>query len=169
MSILNITPIDFEDGPYCIATNKHTTSQLQSYIDEWEVKYLEDMLGCALYTLFAADLNSGVPQSQRFIDIFNPFCIDDDCGQRRSEGIKTMIEKFVFWKYVRDQKVSNTNTGNIVNSNEVSRETSFSESKLYQIYNEAIKTYCNIQWYICDNSNLYPEFEGIVKRKTSWL
>jgi len=170
MSLLNITPANFKNGLLCIATTVHTESDLQDYIDKYEVDYLQDLLGCELYGLFIADLVNGVPQTQIYIDIYNKFCIDDDCGhQRVSEGMITMLEKFIFFEYVRDQKVKNTNTGNVVSQAEASRETMFPESRLYTIYNEGIKSYCNIQWYICENLTDYPTFEGIVKRKTSWL
>jgi hypothetical protein len=169
MSILNITPEDFESAPICIATNKHTEDGLQEYIDKFEVDYLQDLLGCELYDLFVADLLNGVPQTQIYIDIYEPFCKDDNCGRWRSEGIVKMVEKFIFWKYTRDQKVKNTNTGNIVNSNEVSREAEFSESRIYTVYNEGICSYDAIQWYICDNLTDYPTFKGIIKKKTSWL
>ena len=169
MSILNITPQSFKSAPIYIAFNKHTEDDLQQYIDKWEVDYLQDMLGCELYDLFVADLVAGVPQTQIYIDIFSPFCTDDLCRRLRSEGIVMMVEKFIFWKYIRDQKVKNTSTGNIVNSNEVSRESEFSEGRLYTTYNEGINSYDAIQWYICDNMFDYPTFKGLIKKKTSWL
>jgi hypothetical protein len=170
MSLFNITPLDYESGILLIATNKHTEDTLQAYIDEYDVPYLQDMLGCELYELFLADLVNGVPQSQRFIDIFEPFCKDDDCyGIQKSEGIKIMVKYFIYWEYVKQQRVNNTNTGDVINENEVSRVARPPETKLYSTYNKAIKTYCAIQWFICDNLTVYPEFEGVIKQKTSWL
>lgn len=171
MSILNITPSNFENGLICISTNVHTESELQTYIDEFEVVFLKDMLGCELYDLFVADLDNGVPVAQIYKDIFNPFCIDkNNCGvQRVSEGIIKMIEKFIYWEYTRDQKVKNTTSGNVVNDNESSRETHFPESRIYSTYNQGIKSYCAIQWFICENLSDYPKFNGLTKRKTSWL
>lgn len=169
MSILNIKPQDFI-GSLCIAVNVHTEADLQSYIDEYEELYLQDMLGCDLFNLFKADLDAqGQPQTQRFIDIYNSFCIDDDCGQRRSQGILVMVKKFIYWEYVREQLVKNTPSGNKKNTTEASETAEYTESKVYKVYNEGINSYCNIQWYICDNLSTYPEFKGIVKEKTSWL
>ena len=171
MSILNITPSNFENGLICIATNVHTENDLQTYIDEFEVVFLKAMLGCELYELFLADLVSGVPQAQIYLDIYNEFCIDEDAChvQLVSEGMVKMCEKFIFWEYIRDQKVKDTTSGNVVNSNEASREATFPETRLYQIYNQAIKSYQSIQVYICDNSSDYPVYNGIKKKKTSWL
>ncbi len=171
MSVLNITPSNFSNGLICIATNVHTESDLQTYIDEFEGVYLKDLLGCELYDLFVADLVGGIPQAQIYKDIFEPFCKDEEAChvQVVSEGMVRMCEKFIFWEYVRDQKVKNTSSGNVVNDNEASREASFPESRLYQIYNQGIESYKSIQWLICDNSSDYPTYNGVNKRKTSWL
>ena len=173
MSILKITPLDFKSQLIFIATNKHTSSGLQEYIDEVEVDILQDLLGCELYDLFAADIDplTGKPVTQIYLDIYNSFCLDEsECyNQVKSEGMVKMIQKFIFFFYTRDQKVKNTTTGNIVNENEVSRETDFSSSRIYQVYNKGIKSYKAIQYYICDNESDYPKFNGERKQKTSWL
>lgn len=170
-SVLNITPASFKSGLLLIATNKHTEADLQAFIDEYEVTYIEDMLGCDLAALFFADLVAGIPQSPRFLVIFNKFCIDDDnCGKQwKSIGIIEMLKRFIYWEYVRQQKVFNTNTGSVVNENEVSRETNMSESGIFQVYNEGIHTYWAIKWFICDNESDYPEYNGQRKRLTSFL
>jgi len=170
MSLFNLTPLNYESGTLLIASNKHTEDTVQAYIDENEVPYLEDMLGCELAALFIADLVNGVPQTQRFINIFDPFCFDDDChGIQKSEGIKVMLKYFIYWEYIKQQRINNTNTGDVVNENEVSRVARPPETKLYSTYNKGIKTYDAIQWFICKNLTDYPEMKGIVKLKTSWL
>lgn len=171
MSILNITYQDFVNPLIFIPTNKHTEADLQVFIDYWETEYLEDMLGCDLFNLFVADLVAGVPQTQIYIDIYEKFCIDEpDCGYKnKSEGMVKMIQKFVYWKYMSESKVKATNTGYVVNENEVARIADFSESRIYQIYNQAIKSYKGIQIYICDNLNDYPDYNGSHKGKTSWI
>ena len=80
-----------------------------------------------------------------------------------------MVKYFIYWEYVKQQRVNNTNTVDVINENEVSRVARPPDTKLYSTYNKAIKTYCAIQWFICDNLTLYPEFEGVIKQKTSWL
>jgi hypothetical protein len=171
MSVLNITPGNFDDGTIKIGYSIHQSSDLQLFIDKWEKRYLQEMLGCALYDLFVADLVAGIPQNAIYLSIYNEFCVDENnCGrQKRSEGIIEMIEKFIYWKYTRDQKVRNTPSGNVVNENEASRETDFPATRIYTTYNEGVESYCSIQWYICDNSTDYPTYNGITKQKTSWL
>ncbi len=170
MSVLNISPSNFQSGPVCIATNVYTESELQDYIDKYEEEILIDLLGCDLYNLFVADLVSGVPQTQIYLDIYNKFCIDEDyCHIWKSEGMVKMLEYMIFFYYVRDQKVKQSNEGNVVSMAEASRESTFTESNIYRNYNQGIKSYCAIQWYICDNSNDYPDFNGQIKKKTTWL
>ncbi len=167
-----LTPDDYKVGILQIATNKINVVNLLVYITDFEKNYLQELLGCDLYDLYVADLDGqGNPQTQRFIDIYDEFCIDeDDCGiQWKSEGIFQMTKEFVYWEYVRNQPVTNTSTGDVANQNEVSRETSSSETRIYRTYNEAINTYRAIQWFICDNETVYPEYNGINKRKTSWF
>ncbi len=172
MSFLNITPSDFEGGVYNIATNVHTESDLQSYIDLYEEKYLKDLLGCALFDLFKADVvngGTGIPIAQIYLDIYNAFCEENDCYRYESEGMLVMLKDFIYFEYTRDQPIKNTNSGNRVNDNEASREAEFSETKIYRLYNQGINSYRAIQWYICDNLTVYPTMKGIIKGKTSWL
>lgn len=171
MSLLNISYTDFSNALIYIPTNKLTEAALQVYIDEWEEEYLQDLLGCELYDLFVADLVGGVPQTQIYLEIYTSFCYDElECGYRnKSEGMVKMLQKFIYWKYSRDIKVKATNTGNVVNDNEVSREADFGASRIYELYNQGIKSYCAIQRFICDNSSDYPTYNGSKKGKTNWL
>lgn len=165
-----LTPQDFDsDSILCMASTRLTEDRIQTFIDAVEKRYLQDLLGCDLYDLFIADLVSNVPQTQRFIDIFDEFCKDDNCGIIRSEGIKEMLKGFTYWEWEKQNKAKNTQTGSIVNENEVSREATFDEAGLYEVYNNAIKTYKAIQWFICDDLTTYPEYNGQRKEITHWF
>ena len=68
---------DFK-GEYNVSKNCY--DQLDTYIEKYEKKYLTKLLGAELYALFIADLtvtDPQVPQTQRFLDIFNDFSIDE--------------------------------------------------------------------------------------------
>lgn len=148
-------------------------SELQVYIDDLEPERLRDLLGCDLYDLFIADLDgNGNPQTQRFIDIFNPFCDDDgntEGIQQRSQGIPVMLKGFVYYDYVKDSGFSNLITGNVKNDFSNSAIATSVEYGLRQRYNRAIRSYEAIQWFICDNSATYPEYNGIEKELITWL
>lgn len=167
-----VTSTDFI-GFYQIAKpNSHKIGELQSYIDNVEPNVLRDLLGCDLYTLFIADLVGGIPQTQRFIDIFNSFCFDDGVNsgcQHRSSGMVTMLKGFVYYNYVRDADYFNTISGNVKNDFTNSSSINSMMYGLDERHNVALSTYEQIQWFIFDNSTDYPEYNGLNKSIQTWL
>ena len=167
-----LLPSDFTKGFYKIASDCYTEDDLQEYINKYEKCYLIDLLGCDLYNLFVADLDvptappTPVPQTPRFIEIYNEFCVDDPnaCDEVwKSEGMIEMLKGFVYFHYVRDYKFKTTTTGTIVNNNEVSREAQSMEliNGLSERFNAAQSTYWSIRRYIIDKGDvIYPEFNG---------
>jgi hypothetical protein len=176
-----LQPSDFI-GLVAQGKNEFTTPAIQAYIDEYEVDYLTALLGCDMYTEFIADLDTtpnilpdSVPLSPKFTAIFNAFCIDDDgtCDndQRISKGFKEMLKYFIFWEYARDNQHEFVLTGATSNTFSNSQLVALSHTKLYKNYNLGIKTYKNIQWYICDNPENYDydNYNGIRKDYSTWL
>ena len=185
-----LVPEDFT-GFYQIASNCFDKGKVQSYIDKYELFYLQRLLGCELYEDFVADLNSDTPprpQSQRFIDIFDPLCIesrcfggiyvpgyarfeDDDCRcydhdheeQLQSQGIPDMLKGLIYWHYVRDQPYQNTTTGTRVNRNDVSREPSNAEKMgdLAERWNDGQSSFAAIREYIFQNLGDYNNYKGV--------
>ena len=75
-----LTPSDFT-GFYQISNGATAQNDnIEAYIASTEPKFLRDLLGNTLYELFVADLVANVPQTQRFIDIFDEFYIDNPIG-----------------------------------------------------------------------------------------
>ena len=157
-------------GFYKVSGNSHTQSELQTYIDNGEPRYLMELLGVELYNLFIADLNPNfTPQSQRFLDIFNPFSYDDDCGIVVSDGLIEMLKGFVYYDYVRDSDFFNTISGNVKHNYSNSSKARTVEYGLAERYNRALSTYIAIQDYIIKNSQTYPEYNGQAKDVLIWL
>lgn len=159
-------------GFYQISGNSFSSDELEIYIDSIEPDVLRDLLGCDLYDLFIADLVGGVPQTQRFIDIYNSFCYDDgntNGTQYKSKGIKEMLKGFVYYSYVSDSDFANIISGNIKNTFSNSERATGVEFGLRDRYNTSLLTYEAIQWFICDNSATYPEFNGMTKEFITWL
>ena len=146
---------DFAGTQYSLPEQKYIS--YQNYLDKYEKRFLVNLLGADLYDLFIADLVSGVPQTQRFIDIYDAFAIDDNNSVRYSEGMKVAALQYVYFYAVRDLSVKKTNTGVVFNNNEVSTGPFYSGYNIVEAYNEAIKNAKEIQWYICDNDDVYPE------------
>lgn len=155
-------------GKYKIAKDCYSKPELEKYIDKYEKRYLQDMLGCKLYDAFVASLNdddSPKPQENRFIDIFEEFCVEDVCGvMYRSEGMLDMLKGFVYYHYVLDQKFKNTSAGTTVNETSFSREVALAKSTIEDRYNLAVENYVSIQLYVMDNKICYPEFNGVTKK-----
>lgn len=154
MSII-IQIADFKGTEYSLPEQKYIS--YQNYLDKYEKKFLVNLLGAELYDLFISDLVGGVPQSQRFIDIYNAFDIDDNNCVRSSEGMKVASLQYVYFYAVRDLAVKKTNTGVVFNDNEVSQGPFYDGYNIIEAYNESIKNAYSIQWFICDNPTDYPE------------
>lgn len=156
MSIVLTT--DFTDEFNVSKTLK--TDKLQAYIDRYEKHYLIQLLGAELYDLFIADLTATspqVPQSTRFLDIFNEFSIDDNDCVRRSEGMRVMLKQFIYFHFVRDSSRFKTSVGVVQNQGDVSTNTPYDGYNLVESYNQGVTNATEIQWFICDNDEDYPE------------
>jgi hypothetical protein len=147
---------DFK-GEYNISKNCY--DQLDFFIEKYENYYLVRLLGAELYTLLISDLTATdpqVPQSVRFLNIFNPFSIDQHSCLYYSEGIREMLVQFIYFHYVRENQVINTAGGTVSNSVELGLNASFM-GNIVQVYNQGVKNAHCIQWYIHENELEYPE------------
>lgn len=162
---------DYETGVYKLPFSSITKKDLTSYIDTYELKYLQDLLGCELAKLFIADLTGveNAPTEDRFIYIYNAFCNDETCHFERSEGIKVMLQGFMFWEYGKTLTTELAMNGAVDSSSENSTRGKQSGTKLLSNYNNSITSYTAIQEYICGNEEIYPEFKGKRKEYTSFL
>lgn len=149
-------------GEFQITQDKFSTKKLNTYINRYELTYLNRLLGCELAKLFIADLNpSGVPTDQRFIDIYDIFCKMIACELEESAGIKEMLLGFIYFEYVKNNNSFVGTSGNKSSETENSNEAGSLVHNVYARYNLSIETYSAIQAYICDNMTVYPEFEGV--------
>jgi len=155
MSIIQTS--DFK-GEYKVAQDCY--SDLSGYIEKYEKKYLQMILGAELYLLFIADLTVDTPQTpqtQRFIDIFNEFQTTDNGCLVYSEGIKKMLIQFIYFHITRDIPNAKTSTGTVMMANENSISNPYNGFGLVETYNEAVANSRAIQWYVYDNDDIYPE------------
>jgi len=153
---------DFKSGEFRIPKTTWQELTLQSYLDKYERKYLIRLFGRELYDLFIANLVGGVPTSQRFIDVFNEFTDQNDCGFCDSEGMKLMIQGFIYFHYVRRTFTRNTTDGvkQTTAENSVNPDTIFAE--LSTRFNNAVESFACIQKFMCENSEIYPEYDGVI-------
>ena len=130
------------------------------------------LLGAELYALFILDLTVSdpqVPQTTRFLDIFNAFALDENnyCVIE-SEGIRKMLTQLIYFHYVRENQVINTAGGTVSNSVELGLNAAF-KGNIVQAYNEGVNNSHSIQWFICDNSTVYPEENIQLLQNTSGI
>tara|TARA_R110000744_G_scaffold148351_2_gene261395 strand:- start:11112 stop:11612 length:501 start_codon:yes stop_codon:yes gene_type:complete len=144
-------------GEYKVA--KTCYDQIDFYIEKYERKYLLGLLGAELYTLFVADLtatNPQIPQTTRFLDIFNSIQLDEGSCIITSEGIRKMLTQLIYFHYVRENQVENTAGGTVRNAVELGTNASFMGNEV-QAHNEGVRNSHAIQWVINDKSDIYPE------------
>lgn len=159
-------------GKYAISQNPHTVTNLQSFIDKYEKVYLRDLLGLVLGDLFYADIATGTflpPVNPIYSVLFNPIAVELNGREVISNGVKEMLLGFIYWEYTRKQPVVNTVTGNVIQANETSVPAGWNESDIYEVYNEAVKTYSAIQYFINDDRTNYPTYNGKCKQLNSWF
>lgn len=145
-------------GEYSVS--KTCFNDLDKYITKYEEYYLCNLLGAELYALFITDLTATspqIPQTARFLDIFNSFKIDDNSCLRSSEGIRNMLVQFIYFQFIRDSNYKKTATGVVLSNPEVATMSPYLGYNLVEAYNEGVHNYKEIQWYICDNDTDYPE------------
>lgn len=153
---------DFQKGEYRIPTTSFQEDSLQEYIDKYERHYLIRLFGRELYDLFIADLVSGVPQTQRFVDVFNETTFQDDCDFCDSYGIKEMLKGFIYFHYVRHTFTRNTTNGVKQTKSENSDSLQNVSSDLVSRHNGSVRILKCIQRIMCDDATLYPEYKGII-------
>ena len=162
MNILTLT--DFDNGKFSIATNPEQSIDLQSQIDFVERTYLVELFGVELYDLFILDLvnPSLTPRFQFIFDAFN-YQSSEKPLLVHSEGLKQMLKAFVYFLYVRDTTTSQTTVGIKRTKSDNSENVSAIHHGITLKYNDGIKNYDAIQYYMIDNEDVYPEFLGIHK------
>lgn len=169
---LYISNTDFA-GQDTVAKDKFSVSDLDLYIDKYEVCFLQELLGAELYTDFATDfaITGVIPTAPKFQEIWFPFAKDDSCYLRKSEGIQKMLTLLIYFEYIRDSKVKNNIGGVNINTQANSEQAQFHETNIYTNYNAAITTFKAIQWLICNNPNAYDwnKYNGQHKSLNSWI
>jgi len=172
MALPILTPDDFI-GETKISKNEYDEKDLQYYIDRNEKDILIDLFGCEMSEEIINDLDGdNIPQQDRYKELWEDFCIDDECHvQRRSRGVKNILLNQIYLLYSRDQKTKNTVSGNVTNSFSVSKLSSNFATNMVRVYNDSIEWYNSIQWRICENPNNYDydNYNGKTKQIISFV
>jgi hypothetical protein len=167
MGIL-ITSADFKTGDTLIASDAYTLINITSAISTYEKQLLIDLLGVELCALFILDLSAGIPQTPKYLAIYNTFTKQDDYCIYSSIGMKEMAKKWVKFFYTRMQPQSNTIEGNTVSPGTIATPSPMSFTSLVLDFNRMLLSYYAIQYFIEQNIIDYPTYKGIKKECVSW-
>lgn len=148
---------------------KSDSDDLDLYIEEYEEKFLIELLGKELFDLFKSDVNvpNKQPNSAIYLSIFNPFSEKINGCVVTSDGMNKMLRYLVYVQYVRDNATKQTMNGAVNQQTEVS--TRSDNTYLYGYQNTGVKSYRAIQFYILDNKDVYPTFYGTIKNPSSFI
>ncbi len=161
---LVITDYDFDEGKYVINDNDITRHDLKEYINDYERKFIYQLLGIELGDLFIADLNQDakIPTTPRFAKIFSPLYFKSSYCHRlmQSKGMIDVLKGLVYTEFVKEQNFKNNFNGNSQNLFESGENVPAYKNGVIIKHNQALDSYNAIQQYICDNKEEYPEFDG---------
>jgi hypothetical protein len=169
MIILQLS--DFTEGKFALHSGMYTQTDIQSYINKYEKRYLLDLLGADLGNEFVTDvqLGSGTPTEPRFLDIFNPIELDYGVELILSDGIKEMLKGFIYYEYLKDQVSQVTAVGMLTPKGENSEPVSGLFTQMYTRYNDAVRSYRSVQRYILTKRGDYSGFNGRQKSLSYWI
>ena len=150
-----ITEISDYTGYFALAKNTHTETGLQSYIDRFEEQALRMLFQCE-YDNFIADLIDGIPQSTKWLDVYNSFYECDSCGvDYESKGVPDLIKSFVFYNYSLESNVTNTIGGTVKQRGNASEVVGSQFTRNYRVYNQFIYSYNAIMWKMKESTEVY--------------
>jgi len=157
-------------GKYALATSTKGNDNIDAYIAEYEEQILIDLLGLELFTLFAADVDSGTkkPVTPIYLTLYDRLNFEYCNRLLTSFGIKNILLSIIYFYYVRDNTVKQTVNGDVKIQTEVSQLAD--QTYLLLRYNEAIMAYSVIQRYCLENKiDVYPTFKGTYKQVASLI
>ncbi len=152
-----IKEIDFV-GEYYLP--KDCFTEYGYYIEKYEKELLLNLFGATQYALFVADLtvvDPIQPQDAVYLSAFDPFDIDDNNCVRSSEGIKKMLIQYIYFHLQRDWINHSTNAGVMRMNSDNSSNLGYKGYNLVESYNDSIKNYKSIQWFLCENEADYED------------
>lgn len=160
-----LLPTDFSSGRYKIATNQYTETNLTDKITYVEDTYLPKLFGKELNDLFIADLSGSpsVPTTARFLTVFNPLDFQTNGCLFQSQGIKVMLQGFVYYHFESEAVARTTTVSPSIPKGENSDNVSAHGVDVIGKYNEAIVTLQTLQYYMqVEEDATYPEYEGVI-------
>ena len=150
-------------GVYKISQNGFSETDLQAFIDKYEKVYIRRLLGLTTGDLLYSDIAVSTflpPATPIYSVLFNPIAEVINGCDVISNGIKEMLLGFIYWEYVRKSQTQNTVNGTVFQQSETANGVDYSSTNIYSNYNEAVRTYSAIQYYVNNDLTNYPDYNG---------
>lgn len=150
-------------GKYKISQNGFSETDLQAFIDKYEKVYIRRLLGLVTGDLFYFNIAVTTflpPTDPIYLVIFNPIETVINGCEIISNGVKEILLGFIYWEYTRWASTQNTLNGNVSQENETSKQVDWAATPIYDNYNEAVRSYSAIQYFINNDRTNYPDYNG---------
>lgn len=139
-------------------------SIITEFIYQYESEFLKKALCYELWKAFSDGIAGSGSAEERFEDLINgkEFEIGDKKyywnGFKPTEGKKTPIANYVFYKFMEDKHSDNTNIG-IVQSKAANAEVVPYQKKMYDAWNEMAVMMIDLKLFLDFNTEIYPEWK----------
>jgi hypothetical protein len=113
-------------------------------------------------TDFIADLVNGVPVDTDYLTIYNVLEYQDEVHLFQSNGIKDILKTCVFYHFISEKAVNDSQSGVLKTESEVGRAVSFDNThRAAEIrFNGMLPSWESVQKYCYEHSDIYPDFKG---------
>lgn len=152
-------------GKYALALS--INDKVDDYIELYEERYLRECLGIELFDAFKNDVEDYLPQTEKYLTLYNKIFFVEFGEFFASQGMKEMLLGFIYFEYVRDSSIAQSMVGGVATQAETAQMVGY--NYLYQRYNEAVYSYQTIQLYIQNHKDDYGYFTGVSKKIANWL
>jgi hypothetical protein len=126
-------------------------------IEANEFRYLNELFGVELYEIFL----DNYLDEDRFIKLMNPFSFERHGKTFTCRGITQMLLGFIYAHYRSEMQGVNTSVGQTVPNPEASELKN--DLNVLSFWNESIRDFNLISYYMQKNKDVYPEFKGCYK------
>ena len=169
MSVKIIQESDFV-GDVEIPVGEWTEDKLNLYIDQVQEDILTSLLGWTLYQELESNLNVH-PFPDKWANLIDGDTYTSGEITFKFKGLTEMLKHFVFFYYMRDNEMENTQIGVVINSaTNADRVTPVTSNLLRRHWNKGIKIYNDACSYITitnEPSEVYADFHFTQRDKIS--
>jgi hypothetical protein len=143
---------------YELTLTDFNSAKLTAYIARYETITLIELFGKELYDLYVTGIAGGDSIYETLRDAFT---VQLSSGLiLDSKGVDDMLTGIIYFYYSRDINTQQTSNGNVSSKGENSERVNEFKANIQSRWSEANDTYWAIQYYILENSSVYPTFEG---------